>query len=433
MVLYLLLGLAVYLPLWSLAPYRPGVAPFLLMTPALFGYLWACRRAVSREKLGLGWLLATSLVLRLLFVVQTPSLSEDLYRYLWDGALVSRGESPYLHAPERLSLEDRPTQVYSRMAHRDRRSIYPPAAQIWFGLCWRLWGANVTAWKLMLLLAEAALLGVFLIGFETPPERLALWVLHPLPILEFYSSGHIDIVALALLIGGLYALVRWRTGLAGWLLAAATLVKVVPAFLLPLGVAFLDRRKALRLAAALVLGTAAMTLTLFRLIGSGWESGLALLDSLLAFNNDWRFNSLPFFLLKGSRRLAGIAASFIFGAVCLFLATPRRRGDVGDLTTRMYFVAALFLALSHTVHPWYVAWVLIFYPLLGTRFWAGLWLSAAAMASYMAYGLNPAGERLWFLCLEWLPYYFLLGLDAAAYHKALHERKASFCQDSVGR
>ncbi len=433
-VLYPLLGLVAYLPLWLLAPYRPVIAPFLLLLPAPFGFLWLGRRAAARGKLGIGWLLTTSLLLRLLFMVQSPSLSEDLYRYFWDGSLVSRGESPYLLAPQQMVPGPGPqTEVYTRMAHRDRRSVYPPVAQMWFGLGWKLWGPNPVGWKLMLLMAEAALFWFYLRGFQTPPERLALWALHPLPILEFYSSAHIDVVALALLVGGLYCVTRGRPARAGGLLAAATLVKLIPVFTLPLSMSCLGRRKGARLAIAFAAGTALLTVPFFWLLGPGLESASALIDSLLGFNRDWRFNSLPFFLLKRARRLAGIVASLTLGALCLLMTRGQDGGDGEDLKTRLYFLVALFLALSHTVHPWYVAWLLIFHPLLGTRYWAGLYLSAAVMVSYMAYGLNPPGERLWLLWMEWLPYYFLLGRDAAAYHKALHDRKASLRQDSLGR
>src|SRR5690606_17883315 len=54
------------------------------------------------EKNNLKFLIAASLLFRLLFLFSTPLLSQDFHRFLWDGHLMLRGINPYLFTPEEL-------------------------------------------------------------------------------------------------------------------------------------------------------------------------------------------------------------------------------------------------------------------------------------------------------------------------------------------
>ena len=47
------------------------------------------------------WLLTgIGITFRLLFIAILPNLSQDFYRFIWDGRLISQGISPYLFTPE---------------------------------------------------------------------------------------------------------------------------------------------------------------------------------------------------------------------------------------------------------------------------------------------------------------------------------------------
>ena len=62
---------------------------------AAFGARFASRHGVSVFAV----LVFGAALLRLAFVMQTPSLSGDVYRYVWDGRVVNSGFNPYLHVP----------------------------------------------------------------------------------------------------------------------------------------------------------------------------------------------------------------------------------------------------------------------------------------------------------------------------------------------
>jgi len=55
---------------------------------------------VTKEKNNFTLLVATAIVFRLVFIVAIPNLSQDFYRFIWDGRMSLEGLNPYLYLPE---------------------------------------------------------------------------------------------------------------------------------------------------------------------------------------------------------------------------------------------------------------------------------------------------------------------------------------------
>ncbi|MBK7556139.1 MAG: hypothetical protein IPI55_16490 [Flavobacteriales bacterium] len=132
----------------------------------------------------------------------SPTLSDDVWRYLWEGRAQRQGHAtPYLLAPEDTHLPDVPPGSRARVAHPNVPAVYPP-------LAWRM--ANTAAQR-----GLAAGLAV-----------------HPLGLLEAGRGAHLDAAAaLALLV----MVVAWQARhhvQAGAAWAVALLIKPVAALLL---------------------------------------------------------------------------------------------------------------------------------------------------------------------------------------------------------
>ncbi|HSR49238.1 MAG TPA: hypothetical protein VLV83_00335 [Acidobacteriota bacterium] len=432
-----LVGLQVGLMfLWPFRPHAPwflaGVGGFYLAAAAAWFLL-------RRQRLSLGWLVAVSLLLRVMWIPVAPGLSEDAYRYLWDGALMAEGENPYLLAPQdRPQAQARHPNLYRQMAHTDRTSVYPPLAQFLFLLNHLLWGPSVAGWKILLLIFEAGLLSAcWQTGFRQPQDW-ALWLLNPLVVLEFYSSAHLDLVTSALWVEALLflpaALKRSGGGkgaLSPMLLGLSSLTKLTPLISLPwFWMKIRGGRPSLRF---LLWAGAALSLPLLLFfvwkgeMRATWEAFAAISDT---YHQKWRFNS-PFFLIYEADRPDILArAEQIFAGACLLLlaqALWRRskredpRQTVISLAASLYFVLMFFYACSYAVHPWYTSWGLALYLILGLRFWAGLWLAAASFLSYLGYWFNypQVEERVWLLWIEYLPFYALLFRDLWVWVKSM--------------
>lgn len=103
--------------------------------------LWALARATplppgSRgERRALLWLWAIALLLRAPALALPVGHSDDVYRYLWDGAVQQAGHSPYAGPPD--AAEYAPVraahpELPARLNHRELPTIYPPVAQLFF-------------------------------------------------------------------------------------------------------------------------------------------------------------------------------------------------------------------------------------------------------------------------------------------------------------
>jgi hypothetical protein len=144
-------------------------------------------------------------LLRLAFVVQTPMLSGDVYRYIWDGRVIGAGFNPYLHVPADPALTAlRDPKQYGLIDKRDYAvTIYPPVAEAIFALVTQI-SNRVAAMKLAMVLFEAA--AVFAIArllrrLDRPPGLLIAYLLHPAPIWEIAGNGHVDAAMMSFLYG----------------------------------------------------------------------------------------------------------------------------------------------------------------------------------------------------------------------------------------
>src|SRR5215510_7148543 len=105
--------------------------------------------ALSRPGL---WVILVAIALRGALWPVVPSLSDDIYRYLWEGRVALAGHDPYALPPsdERLaSLRD--PVIYPRINHPELSTIYPPLGVAQFALVAAVWPsvAGMKAWVIL--------------------------------------------------------------------------------------------------------------------------------------------------------------------------------------------------------------------------------------------------------------------------------------------
>ena len=309
---------------------------------------------------------------RLIMLGGEPSLSEDVYRYVWDGRVQQAGINPYLHAPNDEALASlRDESVYPRVNHTDVPTIYPPAAQLLFRVAQAV---SPTVLSVRILVVVFDLLGAwFLLGllrrFSQPPGQVLIYLWNPLLVVEGAGSGHIDVVAISFMVMALLYLHVDGHGRSAALLALSFLTKLFPVSLLPVlwrwsAWAHLPEPTWKTRAAALVnlkltwpvlvfVGIAALGFWMFG------DAGWAMVAGLQTYATHWEFNAPVFDGLRwmlGDGDSARKAIGMSFAAVVVVVTFARRIPPV----QAGYYLAGAFLVLTPTLHPWYALWMLPF-------------------------------------------------------------------------
>ena len=337
----------------------------------------------------LGWLAAawrtaatTRTVLFVAVLARLPLLlvdagGDDLNRYVWEGKIQLAGFSPYAHAPDDPALAHLRDDRAPAIDHAGLPTIYPPLAQALFaGLAAAGFEREGFRTAMVLLdLATVALLLVWMRKTGRPPGRAVLYAWSPVAIAAS-TTGHVDPLMLLALAGfGL----AWETGhlrAAAALAGAAILAKTVAVLLVPWLV--LRRPRAVP----------GITLPVVVLGYLPWLPQGNVTGSLVAFASDFAFNAsvvrLLEFPLGGTVARAAAAALLVAWTALVALWHPRPAAAVALLLAGL-------LALSPTVHFWYLTWFLVALPAVGARRWTAPLLGWSV--SVLAVGLTYVEAR----------------------------------------
>lgn len=87
--------------LGDLTEHPRGFVALLGLASACYGLAvaWVIRRPPARRAV-LGGIFAAAVGFRLIVLPMVPTLSTDVYRYVWDGRLTIAGVDPYRHPPD---------------------------------------------------------------------------------------------------------------------------------------------------------------------------------------------------------------------------------------------------------------------------------------------------------------------------------------------
>jgi hypothetical protein len=161
-------------------------------------------------------------------------LSDDIFRYVWDGRVQAAGVNPYRYVPADPALASlRDPKIFPRINRADYAvTIYPPVAQFFFLAVTRV-SESVLATKAALVGCEAmtmaAIIGL-LRRLGQSSARVVAYVWHPLPVWEVANNGHIDALMTALTMAGIWLAVA--RGRALWGAAVITLGALAKPFAL---------------------------------------------------------------------------------------------------------------------------------------------------------------------------------------------------------
>ncbi|MCC6747000.1 MAG: hypothetical protein IT371_05030 [Deltaproteobacteria bacterium] len=351
--LSLLAQLAVYFTetFGPLGPLRNLAVTLATTLPLALALRVAARPELTPRSLAF-WVVVGAAALRLALPWSAVEGSSDAFRYLFDGRVLASGTNPYLHPPVADALVPlREAHFFPGIFRPEMRTVYPPLAELWFAVAYWLSPTSFFGLKLVLFIHELAtvlLLRRLLARAGAPPERALLYAWSPLPIVQLFVAGHLDGLLVPWLLLALLLAER-RPFAAGLSLAASALVRPVTLLCLPSLALGPDRSRRQSLAVALAVGLAT-TLLLCPFLSAGGR----LVESLLVYAQEWRFNGSLFALASlASPALAATwlrpalyAGTALASVACALLPAAR--------STRFLLALGAYFALAPTVYPWYL-------------------------------------------------------------------------------
>lgn len=384
--------ITVYLTFYLLAflPYLAAICLVLLRKP---------------HKASLPIIIAISLALRLPHLSGWAPISTDIYRYRWDGKMQHYGLIPYLYAPDAPELERYRDRLWKRINNKHVKTIYPPASETLFWLCYKLDPKSALPFKASFLLFDLLSIGA-IIGLlrrlGLPAERCLIYAWSPLVIDAFAINAHQDSLGIFGMLLALNFSLQGRNCGAGLSLCLSVMSKGAPILLLP---AFV-KRSGWRLLLWLALG-----IVLFLAPYAG--AGARITGGLGAFTSHWHKNAGLYDLLMLALRplpKEDVLARSIAGAIVLYIAfffAPKISGSDRGLLRATFWIIGAFLLLSPAVFPWYLCWLL---PLLCFRLlWGWLLLTALVGICYVTYAASPLHQAYYgLMVLEYLPVFSLM-------------------------
>jgi hypothetical protein len=358
-----------------------------------------------------------AIALRVAALAGPPVTSDDLYRYSWDGRVQAAGIDPYAAPPASAALAPfrdpwlwpdtagcaalRRPPGCTRINRPAERTIYPPFAEAWFALAYRAGGpgARHKTWQVAGLVTDLGVVGLLLVGISRwgrDGRWAALYALSPFPVLELVNNGHVDGLAILLVLAALIVIAPgnrrpWSEVAAGALIGAAALVKLYPLVALLGLVGLPATRRALARA-----GAAAAVVCGLAYLPHVWAVGARVLGYLPGYLREEHYAGGGRFLVAAALHvppsLASIASVAALAGVGGWVVVRRPPPP----TAVAVLLGAVLLAAS-PVQPWYATSLLAMAALAGQPRWVAVVLAgypyffAVILASPHAVGIGEVG------------------------------------------
>ena len=363
------------------------------------------------------YFMGLAFALRLVFLFVPTALSDDVYRFIWDGRLMEAGINPYAYLPEdliRSRLADRESfaALFPQINSPGYYSLYPPVLQGLFFLAVKcsfgMQALAVLNLRLLVLAAECGtffFLGRILELLRINRDRIFVYAFNPLVIIELSGNVHPESVMIFFLSGALYFLLLRRTSWSAVWFALAVSTKVIPLVLLPL----IIRKKGLRTGIAFAALTAVICIALFVPFANPVLLH-NLTESFCLYFHQFEFNASIYYLTKWLEcrvmgqetiRYTAIVLPMLSTGIILWLSFYlKKKDDWPVVFERALAVLSAYYLFSPVVHPWYLTFPVVLSVFVPFRY-ALVW-SVLAFLSYAHYAVFPYREPVLLLWTEYL-------------------------------
>jgi alpha-1,6-mannosyltransferase len=370
----------------------------------------------TKDKKETDRLLWASMLFRLIFIVAIPCLSDDYFRFIWDGKLFINGFNPYLFVPSEILNTDiaktagLTEELYKGLNSPEYYTVYPPINQLLFSLggFFSKFGmlAGIIAIRVPLLIAEFFTIKYsikLLEALKLPHHHILLYALNPLVIVELSGNLHYEGMMLLFVVVGLYWLMQNKWGGAAFWWAMAISIKLIPILFLPV---LLKRLGFVKSFWFYVITAIALALTFLPFLDHQLIEHL--FSSIDLYFRTFEFNASTYYIIRWFgfktvgyniiQQVGPILSIVTF--VSVMMVYFYRTSTWQEVLKKMLFAYTIYLLLATTIHPWYVINLVLLSVFVKNYRFAIIW-SALVILSYAAYSSETYQENYLLISIEY--------------------------------
>ncbi len=391
--------------------------------------LFATYAVLVKNNYSFKQLTAVAILFRLLFLLAIPNLSQDFYRFIWDGRMILEGMNPYIFLPENFIKSgflpiEQAKELYEGMGpmNGSHYTNYPPLNQLCFFIAAlfsskSILGAAVVM-RIQIILAD---IGIIYFGSKLlrkiggNPNKIFMYALNPFIIIELTGNLHFEPVMLFFLVVSLYLFHKKKWILSAFMLAFSISIKLIPLLFLPIFLKrFLIKKgkiewkenivKLLLFYSTIIITSIVLFLPfLSEFLVNSYSKSVGLWFKSFEFNASFYYVFREIgYLFRGYNEIAiiGKILPLLTILFLLYISLFKKNKSSRGIITSMLFSLSFYYFASTTVHPWYIATLIILS--VFTRYNFPLIWSFVIILSYQAYANTPWKENLWFVALEYI-------------------------------
>jgi|TARA_B110000977_G_scaffold32409_1_gene43031 hypothetical protein len=372
-----------------------------------------------------------AILFRFIFLFSTPNLSQDFYRFIWDGRMLLNGFNPYLYLPENLIAQQlqpiaQARELYQGMGvlNGSHYTNYPPLNQLCFFIAALFAGKSILGTTIALrMIIISADIGILYYGkkilahLNIPVKNIFWYFLNPFIIIEMTGNLHFEPVMLFFLVLAFYKLQEEKWIWSAIFLACSIAVKLIPLLFLPLffqwfvknnrNSADSKNRRIGKLICfyALIVGTNILLFLPFysATLIDNYSQSVGLWFGKFEFNASFYsiFKEIGY-TFRGYNEIAIISkiTAFLTMGYLVYRALFKKAITGIQLYTSLLFGISFYYFTTATVHPWYIATPLILSVFSQYKFpvaWSFL-----LFLTYESYSNTTWKDNLWFVWVEYL-------------------------------